>query len=187
MQDFDEVINHASDLFSWASYLGRNKVWLAKRQFEKAISDCDRAVSIAQSPAAYAERSTAFRAAGNLDRASADLDKSVELQGNISGFAHFLRGLILSDKAQPSAAISEFTEALRVADEPYAELLTARGLAFERTGDIQRAITDFRASEKARQVTYESKAAASLAKTRLAALPSERPGQPAPIANNAIM
>ena len=116
---------------------------------DAAIADHDQALRIdPQHSYGHIARAHALSENGSQERALRDADEAMRLavQANDrSNLAHFyrIRGLIFSRMGNPVRAIADLDESLRLTPgSPRTHLW--RGLAYEQTGDTQRALSDFR-------------------------------------------
>jgi tetratricopeptide (TPR) repeat protein len=166
-----------NDPYRASTYNGRAGIWKKMGEFDKSIADYGIAIRLApKNPKYYANRGDAWRMTGNLERALQDQDRAIELYAGDPGIPLGLvyRGETHRYMGDYDRALADFNEAVRV-DPEYAPAYSGRGLTFERSGDIERAKSEFRmalsVSENAGRSDV-SKMARDTAEARLAALSS---------------
>ncbi|MDP1909694.1 MAG: caspase family protein, partial [Hyphomicrobium sp.] len=119
------------------------------------------------------------RLTGNLERALQDQDRAIELYAGGPGVALglTLRGETLRYMGDYDSALSNFNQAIRF-ESDFAPAYTGLGLTFERTGDFERAKSEFRTALSVSVNSGRgdiSKSARETAEARLAALNSGAP------------
>jgi len=148
---FENALTYAltsTVLYDLADSYGRAKM------YDKALATLDRAAAVKPaSPEEYGLRSKIAFAQGNLDEAVAHLEKMEEIQGLGSGEASETRvwesrrlvadGHALFRKKDLPGAIDKYTGAIRV-HAKNADAWCWRGIAYDRTGQPEPALSDLR-------------------------------------------
>jgi poly(3-hydroxybutyrate) depolymerase/tetratricopeptide (TPR) repeat protein len=130
------------------AFFKRADMYKAKRDYEHAISDYDRAIQLnANYDEAFAHRGVTYEIKKQYDRAIADYDQAIRL--NPDGAAYFAwrcRARTLSG-GEKAAALTDCNESLRLRpDDPNA--FDIRGLTYLRLGRFDNAIADYDAELK---------------------------------------
>jgi tetratricopeptide (TPR) repeat protein len=124
------------------AYRGRAEVSLGKKQYDRAIADCDEAVRIDPKNAmAYMNRGDAYGRKGDHERALADCSEAVRIDPQ-NPSAYNRRGYVHHEKKDYDQAIADFTEAIRL-DVKSVRSYVSRGNSYGKKGDQDRAIADF--------------------------------------------
>ena len=143
-------------------YRGRCDAYIKKRDYDRAIADCDQAIalSLAEPPsqlrsslgtaalaAIHNHRGVAYRSKGELERAIHDFDRAIELTPSNAEHYHN-RGQVHAGWRDYERAIEDYIQAIRL-NPRAAEYYDGRGRAYEGKGEQQKATADF---DKARQI-----------------------------------
>jgi tetratricopeptide (TPR) repeat protein len=144
IQDLDQA------LVGIPSYIGmRGRVYLKKRDYDRAISDFTKAVEInANDKSALAGRGAAYLGKGDTDRALQDLDKAVVGNETTSSYRNS-RGLAYRKKGDLDRALEDFNEAVRFAysdNDNRAEYLVNRADIWKEKGDWLKALEDYQSA-----------------------------------------
>ena len=123
------------------AYNGRGYVLNSKGQYDAAIKDYDKALSLKSDyAAAYSDRGLAYYGKGQYDAAIKDFDKALSLKSDYAkGYNN--RGNALNNMGQYDAAIKDFDKALSLKSD-YAEAYNNRGNALNNKGQYDAAIKD---------------------------------------------
>jgi tetratricopeptide (TPR) repeat protein len=90
------------------AYYGRGKVWEAKDDLDRAITDYSEAIRLnPKSGHAYVNRGGAWGAKGDLDRAIADFDQAIRLDPK-DAQAYYNRGIAREMQRRLRAALADF-------------------------------------------------------------------------------
>jgi tetratricopeptide (TPR) repeat protein len=119
--------------------------WWAKKDPDRALSDCDEAVRIAPAyAAAFVNRGNAYLSKGDSERAFGDFNEAIRLDAN-SAWAYSARGELYKNKADFVHAMADLGEAIRL-DPNYAMAYFYRGELYKIEGDFQHALADLNQS-----------------------------------------
>ena len=119
--------------------------WWAKRQPDRALSDCNEAIRVDPDyAAAYINRGNAYLGKADIDDAFADFNAAIRLDPK-SAWAFNARGEIYKNKGDFDRALSDFGEAIRF-DPNYAIAYFLRGDVYKRKGDFDHALVDLNES-----------------------------------------
>jgi len=115
--------------------------WWAKRDSDRALSDCNEAIRANRSyAAAYLNRGNVYLSKSDFDHAFADFNEALRLDPkNAWGFA--ARGNLYKNKRDFDHALTDLNEAIRL-DPGYALAYFSRGDLYKSKGDIAQAMTD---------------------------------------------
>jgi lipoprotein NlpI len=115
--------------------------WWAKRDSDRALSDCNEAIRANRSYApAYLNRGNVYLSKSDFDHAFADFNEALRLDPkNPWGFA--ARGNLYKNKRDFDHALADLNEAIRL-DPGYALAYFSRGDLYKSQGDIARAMAD---------------------------------------------
>ncbi len=126
---WDDLIAYCDDaiktvpFWDWA-YYRRSTAWGNKREFEKAIEDCTRAIAYNPSLAdAYYNRGAARFFTGKYSEAADDYQKSIELNYVKRAEAYFNRGLCFQKMELRKKAYMEFMKAKEMGSKRAEEIL----------------------------------------------------------------
>lgn len=124
------------------AYFARGDAYLAKEEYDKAISDLDEATKLGLIRAGiYSRRGSARSAKGQRDLAIADFNEAIRLDSRFAP-AYRARGQSHQARGDNDQAIADYSEAIRLG-EVNAGTFFARGLAYISKGDADHAIADF--------------------------------------------
>lgn len=145
----------------WA-YMNRGKAYLMLKDYDKALSDCSKAIELnPQDAFNYFNRSTIYREQFKLASAIADITQALQLKpGN--AFLLTQRGAYYNDAGKYQLALADLNQAL--ASSPLELALVNRGIAYLHLGQVGAALEDF---EKAILINNYSYALVSRAEARL--------------------
>jgi len=140
------------------AYEGRGERYWADEKPEEALQDANKAIEVCPTwMGGYSLRGRLFEAKGLHDLALDDFDKVIE--NRPSPYAYYLRGFPLLNKRNYDAAIADFTTAIEELARPpsvkvtyldgkelkgkrYHEAYYARAIAYEKKGDLEKALAD---------------------------------------------
>lgn len=124
------------------AYVNRGSAYLARREFDRAIADYDRALRLDKNLAtAYGGRARAYRGKGDLEKALSDFDEAVKLDPK-SAQLRFDRGAVYEAKGDVDRAIVDYNEAFERAPGS-ASAYNNRGVLLSAKGDYDKALADF--------------------------------------------
>ena len=119
----------------------RAGLWLARRDYARALADSERVIQLAPEEAqGYHLRGLTLLRTGETDRALADLDRAVQLAPTTVHLNS--RGVAWASKGELNKAIGDFNAALKLDSHAIAALLN-RGEALLTQGKTDRALEDF--------------------------------------------
>ncbi len=131
-------------------YESRGLAYLEKRQYDKAISDFNKALKMSPANAnAYHNRGKAYGEQGQYDLAISDYTNALGINPR-HGDAYFNRGLAYHAKSQYDRAISDYTNALEINPRD-AGTYYARGFTYYCKKEYEKSWMDV---EKARSLGY---------------------------------
>jgi len=141
IKDFDKVIE--IDPGSIQAYVNRGIAKEKENDFDGAINDFTTALLKGPDSPFYIfrDRATAESRIGNLDDALFDLDSAIALKGDYTN-AYFLRGGILREKGEYTAAIASYSVMIGL-DTNVIAGFDCRGQAKMQAGDIAGAKADY--------------------------------------------
>ncbi len=126
---------------SWA-YNNRCFVWNSMGDYDRAIADCNEAISLDQQNAgAFINRGIAWRNKGDYDRAIPDCNEAIHLDPQYAD-AFYYRGNLWFNKGDFDRAIGDYNEAIRLNPKD-ADVFYNRGTAWYKKGDLDRAIAGY--------------------------------------------
>ncbi|WP_213742047.1 tetratricopeptide repeat protein [Bradyrhizobium sp. dw_411] len=143
----DRVINDlkvtaANRAVAFASRCGW---WWAKKDSDRALSDCNEAIKAdSRYAAAYVNRGNAYLLKSDVDHAFADFSEAIRLDPK-NAWAYTNRGNLYKNKGDFEHALADLNEAIRL-DPNYAMVFLARGDVYRSQGDLNRAMTDLNES-----------------------------------------
>jgi tetratricopeptide (TPR) repeat protein len=120
----------------------RGQGYAAKRDFDRAIADYDRAIEVDPTDAkSFDWRGGAYFGRRDYDRAIADYDQAIKLDPkNAVTFRN--RGVAYRAKRDFDHALADLTQALQI-NPTDRDSIFERGLTYENKGDYDRGIADF--------------------------------------------
>ena len=128
------------EALGWA-YLDRCLAQYDKRAWDKALSDCSKAIEIDPKVAqAFIKRGFVWQAKGDDEKAIADYDEAIRLDPK-DAVAFVNRGIAWGARGDNNRAIDDYDEATEL-DPKYAGAFYGRGSAWRAKGDNDRAIAD---------------------------------------------
>jgi tetratricopeptide (TPR) repeat protein len=133
--------SHASKI-DVDTYLKRAAAYLAKGNFELAITELDEATRLNPDAAlAYRMRGKAYKATGNNDQAVADFSRAIQLNP-YEAVDYKNRGTAYQGKQDLDHALVDYDKAVELSpNDPVAYFL--RSAVYEAKGDLDRAIADY--------------------------------------------
>jgi tetratricopeptide (TPR) repeat protein len=139
IEDFAEAIRLAP---SAALYNNRANVWLAKKDFDKAVADYDHALKLSpRSSAFFNNRGNVWSAKKDYDRAIADYDQAIRLSPKAAP-AYANRALAWNRKKEYDKALADCDECIRL-DPFFLSAYSHRGTAWSAKNEHDKAIADF--------------------------------------------
>jgi len=119
--------------------------WWAKKDADRALSDCNEAIKAdSHYAAAYVNRGNAYLIKSDLDHAFADFSEAIRLDPK-NAWAYTERGNLYKNKGDFEHALSDLNESIRL-DPNYAMVFLARGDLYRSKGDLNRAMADLNES-----------------------------------------
>jgi tetratricopeptide (TPR) repeat protein len=98
-------------------YRARSSVWMAERDWERAIADLDQAIRLSPSDHSnYRERGMAWHKKAEYDKAIADFDQAIRLSPQTALY-RINRGAAWENKGDFAKALADFDEAVRLDPE----------------------------------------------------------------------
>jgi lipoprotein NlpI len=115
--------------------------WWAKKEPDRALSDCNEAIKADPGyAAAYINRGNAYLNKSDFEHAFGDFNEAIRLDPK-SAWAYSERGNLYKNKGDFDHALADFNEAIRL--EPnYAVAFFFRGDLYKAMGDFNRALAD---------------------------------------------
>jgi tetratricopeptide (TPR) repeat protein len=124
-------------------YVNRGMMWKGKREYDKAISDCNEAIRLNPKYSSYYySRGHVWERKAEHDKAISDYNEAIRLDPNYSGY-YSSRGHAWEAKGEYDKAISDYTEAIRLSPKYSILYLSFRGGAWEAKGEYDKAISDY--------------------------------------------
>ena len=119
--------------------------WWAKKDPDRALSDCNEAITIDRSYApAYINRGNAYLNKGDGERAFGDFSEAIRLApGN--AWAYSARGELYRNRGDFARAMTDFSESIRL-DPNYAMAYFFRGELYKIESDFEHALADLNQS-----------------------------------------
>jgi tetratricopeptide (TPR) repeat protein len=150
----DQSIAACDRVLGDARVTGRNRAaalssrcgwWWAKKDPDRALSDCNEAIGIDRGYApTYVNRGNAYLSKGDSERAFADFSEAIRLDPN-SAWAYNARGDLYKDRGDFGHAMADFSESIRL-DPNYAMAYLLRSELYKTAGDFEHAIADLKQS-----------------------------------------
>ena len=120
---------------------GRGSVWLAKKQYDKAIADFDHALELdPKNTVGYIGRGNSHAAKSAFTKAIADFSEAIWLDP-LSLAAYLDRGNAWQSKKEWAKAIVDYNVIIRL-DPEHAQAFCQRGVAWAADGKYDRALAD---------------------------------------------
>jgi tetratricopeptide (TPR) repeat protein len=124
------------------AYYYRANAWFGKKDYDKAIVDYTKAVSLdPKNDAAYYGLGISWSKKGDYDKAITDYSRAISVNSR-NEQAYSGRGAACYRKGDYNKAIADYTQALSI-DPMDDEVYVGRGLAWARKGDYDKAIADY--------------------------------------------
>ena len=128
-----------------AAFSSRCGWWWAKKDPDRALSDCDEAIKIDRGYApAYVYRGNVYLNKSDSERAFSDFSEAIRLDPS-SAWAYNARGDLYKDRGDFSHAMADVTESIRL-DPNYAVAYLLRSQLYKTAGDFEHAIADLKQS-----------------------------------------
>jgi tetratricopeptide (TPR) repeat protein len=119
--------------------------WWAKKDADRALSDCNEAIKLDHASApAYINRGNAYLSKADTEHAFGDFDEAIRLDPK-SAWAHSARGDLYKAKGDFDHALADVNEAIQL-NPGYALAYFFRADLYKRKGDFIRAMTDLNES-----------------------------------------
>ncbi len=160
-------------------YRQRAKLLLRQKKWDEAIWDLNTAIAIKPKRTPYyIARAQAYRGKGDLNGALEDVATVLKIFPK-SASAYLERGRIRAAMSQDEDAIADFSKAMTVASRfNMIKILRERGGAYERVGDRDAAISDYKKLLSYKAYTTIAKDHHKHAQSRLQALEVNTSGKP---------
>lgn len=173
LADFDRAITLGPPSATFHFSRGNARMWL--RNTEGALADYSEALRLNPSfAAALAGRANVYKEQGRLTQAMADYNAAVAINPRLFA-ALYGRGILHADAGRWGPAQADFTQAI-ANNRSHAYAYVRRAQAFEKLGERDKAIADYRDSLRGAPSLPESVEAFRIARSRLQELGvSERP------------
>lgn len=124
-----------------AAFSSRCGWWWAKKDPDRALTDCNEALRADSSnAAAYLNRGNAYLNKSDFERAFADFNEAIRLDPK-NAWAFAERGNLYKNKGDLDHALADLNESVRL-DPTYALAYFARGDLYKSKGDFPRAMAD---------------------------------------------
>jgi lipoprotein NlpI len=124
-----------------AAFSNRCGWWWAKKDPDRALSDCNEAIKIDPAyAAAYINRGNAYLNKSDADHAFTDFNEAIRLDPK-NAWAFTERGNLYKGKGDSEHALADFNESIRL-DPGYALAHFFRGDLYKKNGDFERAESD---------------------------------------------
>jgi lipoprotein NlpI len=128
-----------------AAFSNRCGWWWAKKDADRALSDCNEAIKLDRAFApAYVNRGNAYLSKADVEHAFGDFNEAIRLDPK-SAWAYSARGDLYKAKGDFNHALADFNEAIRL-DPNYAVAYFFRGALYKHLGDFDRAMADLNQS-----------------------------------------
>jgi lipoprotein NlpI len=119
--------------------------WWAKKDPDRALSDCNEAIRAdSRYAAAYINRGNAYLLKSDVDHAFADFSEAIRLDPK-NAWAYTERGNLYKNKGDFEHALADLNESIRL-DPNYAIAFFSRGDLYKSKGEFNRAMTDLNES-----------------------------------------
>jgi lipoprotein NlpI len=124
-----------------AAFSNRCGWWWAKKDPDRALSDCNEAIRLDPAYAsAYINRGNAYLNKADFERAFGDFNEAIRLDPK-NAWAFSERGNLYKNKGDLDHALADFNESIRLAPN-YAMAYFFRGDLYKRKGDFDHALAD---------------------------------------------
>jgi lipoprotein NlpI len=128
-----------------AAFSSRCGWWWAKKDPDRALSDCNEALRAdGSNAAAYLNRGNAYLNKSEFERAFGDFNAAIRLDPK-NAWAYATRGNLYKNQGDFDHALADLNESIRL-DPTYALAFFARGDLYRSKGDLTRAMTDMNES-----------------------------------------
>ena len=128
-----------------AAFGNRCGWWWAKKDPDRALSDCNEAIRADSGyAAAYLNRGNAYLSKSDFERASGDFNEAIRLDPK-NAWAFAQRGNLYKSRGDLDRAVADLNESIRL-DPTYALAFFARGDLYKTRGDLARAMADMNES-----------------------------------------
>jgi lipoprotein NlpI len=115
--------------------------WWAKKESDRALSDCNESIRIYRGyAAAYLNRGNVYLSKSDFDHALADFNEALRLDPK-NAWAYAERGNLYKNKSDFDHALADLNESIRL-DPNYALAYFSRGYLYKSKGDIAQAMAD---------------------------------------------
>jgi lipoprotein NlpI len=115
--------------------------WWAKRDSDRALSDCNEALRLSRGyAAAYLNRGNVYLSKSDIEHALADFNEALRLDPK-NAWAYAERGNLHKNKGDPARALADLNEAISL-DPNYALAHFSRGDLYKSMGNITQAMAD---------------------------------------------
>jgi len=115
--------------------------WWAKKDSDRALSDCNEAIRLNRNlAAAYLNRGNVYLSKSDFDRALSDFNEALRLDPK-NAWAYAERGNLYKNKGEAEHALTDLNESIKL-DPGYALAFFSRGDLYKQTGDLTRAMAD---------------------------------------------
>jgi Tfp pilus assembly protein PilF len=142
LKDYSHVIELEPDHFE--GWYNRGSSRLVARQYDEAIFDLTEAIRLKPDLAyAYCNRGLGYLRKAEQEKARADFEKGLELRVDMPLCYAGLGDIKLAD-GKYQDAIEDLTRGINL--KPTAEALAHRGTAYERLGESEKALRDYRSA-----------------------------------------
>jgi lipoprotein NlpI len=115
--------------------------WWAKKDSDRALSDCNEAIRLNRNlAAAYLNRGNVYLSKSDFDHALADFNEALRLEPK-NAWAYAERGNLYKNKGEAEPALADLNEAIRLAPD-YALARFSRGDLYKSMGNLAQAMAD---------------------------------------------
>ena len=115
--------------------------WWAKRDLDRALSDCSEAIRAdSGNAAAFLNRGNVYQSKSDLEHALADFNAAIRLDPK-NAWAYAARGNLNKNKGDLDRGLADLNESIRL-DPNYALAFFSRGDLYKNRGDFTRAMVD---------------------------------------------
>ena len=119
--------------------------WWARKDPDRALSDCNEAIRADRSyAAAYVNRGNAYLSNSDFERAFSDFNEAIRLDPK-NAWAYNARGQLYKNRGDFDQAMADFSESIRL-DPNYAMAFFFRGDLYKRKGDFDQGLADLNES-----------------------------------------